>query len=522
MQEERRKNGTAIIYTRVSSKEQVEGTSLGSQKEGCIDYCDKNGLSIDQIFVEEGESAKVIDRTKLLQLLDYCQKHKGKITHLIVWKFDRFARSQNDHAYLRSKLASLGITVKSVTEPIEDSSVGKLQEGIISVFNEYDNNIRRDRCVKGMQEKIKSGIWCRKPPLGYIIPKKLGAKEKKMLPDIPDPERFDLIQEGWQMLLTGKYTEAEIVRRLADKGLKAGNGKPIYQQIMQNIFRNKFYCGILTDPWNDEEHKGLHQAMITEQEFYLAQRILKDRGRAFISKRLLNPDFPLRGTVRCGTCNDLYTGSWTTGRNGKYALYRCKMEKSFCAKGGKSIPKQEIEDSFMEHLQNVTPKPEFLDRFEEVVMKVWKQKYQQVNEEYLQYEKKLDNLKTYKRNLIKKNTEGILPDKDFQEEFESINEQIDLMELAMNDSKMDMFELDAAIAYSKHFITDLPRQWFDLGIENKKRFQMLLFPEGLPYLGNKRFGTAKLSVIFQINQELQTGKTNLVGPAGIEPATKRL
>lgn len=78
------------------------------------------------------------------------------------------------------------------------------------------------------------------------------------------------------------------------------------------------------------------------------------------------------------------------------------------------------------------------------------------------------------------------------------------------------------IEYAKHFITDLPRQWFDLGIESKRRFQKLVFPEGLPYLGNGKFGTAKISVIFEINQQLQNKKSNLVGPAGFEPATKRL
>ena len=89
--------------------------------------------------------------------------------------------------------------------------------------------------------------------------------------------------------------------------------------------------------------------------------------------------------------------------------------------------------------------------------------------------------------------------------------------------QLDIFSLySSTIAYAKYFITDLPRQWFDLGIEGKKRFQKLLFPEGLPYIGNKKFGTAKMSVVFQINQEFQTGKTSLVGPAGLEPATKRL
>lgn len=126
MPEAKRKNGIAAIYTRVSSKEQVEGTSLGTQKEGCLFYCQNNGLEVDKIFIEEGESAKVMDRTKLKQLLEYCRNNKGKITHLVVYKFDRFARNQADHLWLRKELATMGITVKSVMEPIEDTNAGRL------------------------------------------------------------------------------------------------------------------------------------------------------------------------------------------------------------------------------------------------------------------------------------------------------------------------------------------------------------------------------------------------------------
>ena len=520
MQKGEKKPLRAIIYTRVSSKEQVEGTSLGTQKEGCINYCQREGLELDKIFVEEGESAKVIDRTKLKELLEYCHNNKGKITHLVVYKFDRFARNQADHLWLRKELANMGITVKSVMEPIDDTLAGKLQEGILAVINEYDNEQRKERCIKGMQEKMKTGIWCRKPPIGYKIPKKLGAKEKKMLPDIPDHPKFDLIQEGWKMLLTGKFTKAEIVRRLNDKGENREGWTKLYPQKIDSIFKNKFYCGILLDPWTQEEYRGLHKPMITEQEFFLAQEILNGKSRAFISKKLLNPDFPLRGFIRCGSCSNYYTGSWSKGRNKKHPYYHCY--RNMCDKFGKSIRKEDLEKYFMGHLIKITPKREFLNKFEKAVMKVWNGKYKQVNEEYLKVENRLEKLRIYKNNLIKKNADGILPDDDFQETLKRTRQEIEILELAANDSKLDMFELEATIAYSKNFVADLPRQWFDLGIEGKKRFQKLLFPEGLPYLGNGKFGTAKMSVIFEINQQLQKEKTNLVGPVGFEPTTKRL
>jgi site-specific DNA recombinase len=55
----------AIIYCRVSTKEQVANLSLPVQQRACLDYCERQGISIARVFVEEGESAKTVDRPEL-------------------------------------------------------------------------------------------------------------------------------------------------------------------------------------------------------------------------------------------------------------------------------------------------------------------------------------------------------------------------------------------------------------------------------------------------------------------------
>lgn len=49
-----------IIYTRVSSDEQVDGTSLASQDEFCRKYCEQKGIEVVAAFREEGQSAKCL------------------------------------------------------------------------------------------------------------------------------------------------------------------------------------------------------------------------------------------------------------------------------------------------------------------------------------------------------------------------------------------------------------------------------------------------------------------------------
>ena len=52
----------AVIYVRVSTKEQTENLSLATQLKACEDYCDRQAFHILARFREEGESAKAAER----------------------------------------------------------------------------------------------------------------------------------------------------------------------------------------------------------------------------------------------------------------------------------------------------------------------------------------------------------------------------------------------------------------------------------------------------------------------------
>jgi site-specific DNA recombinase len=92
----------AVIYTRVSTEEQAKGgTSLAGQKAACLDYCERQGYQVAKIFVEEGESAKTADRTKLKEMLKYCRE-QSNIKAVVVHKLDRFARNAGDHSQMRN------------------------------------------------------------------------------------------------------------------------------------------------------------------------------------------------------------------------------------------------------------------------------------------------------------------------------------------------------------------------------------------------------------------------------------
>ena len=72
----------AVIYVRVSTKEQTENLSLPTQLRACEEYCRREGYEVLERFKEEGESAKTTDRTELQKLLNYYRTHKARSTSL--------------------------------------------------------------------------------------------------------------------------------------------------------------------------------------------------------------------------------------------------------------------------------------------------------------------------------------------------------------------------------------------------------------------------------------------------------
>ena len=77
----------AVIYARVSTKEQTENLSLPTQLHACREYCVREGWDVIQEFVEEGESAKTSNRTQLLRLMDVVRKLKGRVHFVVVYNF---------------------------------------------------------------------------------------------------------------------------------------------------------------------------------------------------------------------------------------------------------------------------------------------------------------------------------------------------------------------------------------------------------------------------------------------------
>ena len=205
----------AVIYVRVSTKEQTENLSLPTQLRACEEYCRREGFDVLERFKEQGESAKTTDRSELQKLLKYCRTNKGKIHFVVVYNLTRFAREKYDHFALRAHLKSLGISLRSATEPIDDTSTGKLMEGVLAAFAQFDNDVRSERTRAGMRAALELGRWRFPPPLGYLNAPKRSGKSL-----VPDPERAPLVKQMFEEYASGRFTKQQVLARITQRGLR--------------------------------------------------------------------------------------------------------------------------------------------------------------------------------------------------------------------------------------------------------------------------------------------------------------
>jgi len=158
----------AVIYTRVSTEEQVANYSLESQEKECRRYASRNDMETVKVFREEGASAKTINgRPVLLQLLKHCQSKTNGITTVLVYKFDRWSRNTAEGLQVIAILSKVGINVISTTEPSENNAMGKFVRGMMLAVAEFDNNVRSERTTSGMKAAFEAGRWPWGAPIGY-------------------------------------------------------------------------------------------------------------------------------------------------------------------------------------------------------------------------------------------------------------------------------------------------------------------------------------------------------------------
>jgi site-specific DNA recombinase len=499
----------AIIYCRVSSKEQTLNLSLPVQEDQCRAFCSLNGWEVDRVFMERGESAKTADRTELQAALAYLReqnKRAVKIHTFVVTNVDRFARDAFDHAIIRRHLAGLGVTLRAVSQPIDETPAGKFMEGIFAALSQLDNEVRGSRTKAGMQEALRRGQWVWRPPLGYLP----DGKTMKL-----DPERAPLVRLGFERYATGLYTRAQVLEVMTAHGLRTLRGGELGPQKWGEMLSNRLYISRIYQPTWGIDAVGNWPSLVDEDVFWKCQSLLRTDG-LIVPKERNNPDFPLRGFFTCGHCHKPLTGSWSQGRHGRrYAYYHCPP-KAHCRRT--NMTRHELEAKFLGLLEQLRPRPEFLALFRRIVLDIWEERRQDVAAQRAAAERKIVELKRRKDQLLEAFIYQKAIDQDtYQDQLAKLNESLVLAEMEQHGQRTDELDIEAVLAYTEKVSMSASRMWLESTLEQRQRFQSLLFPEGL-HLVNGEVRTPISTSFYRDLESFVPLEERLVSPAGFEPA----
>ncbi|PCJ54649.1 MAG: resolvase [Planctomycetota bacterium] len=150
------------IYLRVSTQLQT----VENQKRDLLRYCEARGLEIFYIYADEGVSGSKSSRPALDKLMDDARNHLFEM--VLVWKFDRFARSTTHLLNALNEFKDLGLDFVSFSEGIDTStSVGKMVFVFLSGIAEFEKNLIIERTKAGLQRAKQEGRKLGRPFKGF-------------------------------------------------------------------------------------------------------------------------------------------------------------------------------------------------------------------------------------------------------------------------------------------------------------------------------------------------------------------
>jgi site-specific DNA recombinase len=210
----------AAGYCRVSSQEQVDGTSLKAQEDQIRAYCALRGLELAVVLVDGGVSggkplALRPEGSKLSAMIE-----AGEVQAVIMTKLDRGFRSASDCLVNVELWEKRGISLHILNlggQTIDTATpTGKFFITIMAGAAELERNMIRERCNEG--RKIRKAQGCRigGTPFGFS----LAPDGKTLVKCGEEQEAITLTLE-----LSGQgYSASRIAAELNTRGVRTKKG----------------------------------------------------------------------------------------------------------------------------------------------------------------------------------------------------------------------------------------------------------------------------------------------------------
>ncbi len=244
----------ASILIRVSTEDQVDGTSLADQERLCRSLIEARGWGFTgRVYADEGVSGTVENRPALTEALR--DAAKGEFEVLVALNMTRLSRKLHISAKVIDDLAELDVAFVSVQESFIDTttSAGRAMAGVFSSFAQMDRDAIVEKTARGQRAKGEAGLWPGgHPPFGWRL-----EGHKRTAQPMPDERERQVLIEAYRQLVTQRLNAFQVAARLNDAGLKPRKADAWNPESLRRVLANEtLTSGVLT--WGAPSSGGLY------------------------------------------------------------------------------------------------------------------------------------------------------------------------------------------------------------------------------------------------------------------------
>ena len=357
------------IYARVSSYSQDVENSTDAQLLRCREWAERNNRVVVRVFVDKARSGRADARPDFRQMIEESTDPNCPFLEVLVWKFSRFYRNHEESIFYKRKLRNNLVKVVSINEPVADSAVGRLTEGMLELVDGFQSEYIGEEVKRGTHNLAARGFFCgRVAPFGMMkVEVEDGGTTRHKL--APDPETSGFIRRLFDLALEEK-TEKQISEAVNNEGIPSANGGTWPPNRVHDALTNRHYEGTIV--WGETSVTGpptvtpnAHEGIVTPDEFKRVRELLRGRAYEVVNPRHAGSPYLLSSLVSCKQCGAPYNYTPPKEKNGKYYHYLvCKTRKEQKKEACDSprLAKEDFEQRVMDAILNDILTPDNIQR----------------------------------------------------------------------------------------------------------------------------------------------------------------
>ena len=498
------------VYCRLSDEDRDkvnkndDSDSIINQRSMCLKYANQNGWNVVDIYSDDDFSGAGVERPDFNRLIRDCQS--GKINLVLCKSQSRFSRDMEViERYLHKEFALWGVRFVSIVDNADTSiESNKKSRQINGLMNEWYLDDLSTNIKRSLKNKREDGLFMGSfAPYGYE--RSMEDKHKLVI----DMVAAEVVRKIFEMYASG-LGYYKICEYLNDnnipprsiykkqKGSKFVCGSCDYNKVkwtvdtIAQILKNEVYIGTLVQGKKTSMGYKVHKfKKVPEKEWCRIENahepIVDIDTWNKVQKRLGKHESPtktgeihhLTRKVYCTCCNKAFMRNVYNVRsekNGKRAYMQCKGNRRYhICNNNKAIRLDELENILLNAINDLLDNyydKENLKQLYEIrnLQNTNNNKINILEKEKKNLEKKIEENKSYYRNLYEDKVKGIINDDmfktmslDYFKEIETMNKRIEIIDVEINNieiSKEERKQADEILKKYKH-IKELNRVIID-------------------------------------------------------------